>query len=447
MSRRYAGMRALVVGLGVSGEAAARALSRRGARVTVVDRSDGPTVRERATNLADVEVRLAIDGVREAAEADLLVVSPGVRPDAPAVSAARESGVPVTTEVDIAYELAPFPERLIGVTGTNGKTTTTEMTVAALSAAGVDVVAAGNIGRPLVEVIDEGHDVVVVELSSFQLHYTGALRCHIGVLLNIADDHLDWHGSFAAYARDKAKLFAPQERGDVAIHFDDDTCARAAGAGKGRRIAFSNAYVPAGGAGIEDGWIVVPEGRVVAVDDLRVGGSAMIADATAAAAAASAYGADPSLVAKGLAAFEPASHRMERVATIAGVAYINDSKATNPHATLSALSGMHRVVLIAGGRNKGMDLSVLSNAAGAVKAVVAIGESSREVLAAFPGVPRAEADTMDHAVARATALAGPGDTVLLSPACASFDLFADYRARGEAFRVAVARLAPGRGTR
>lgn len=447
MSERYDGIRAVVVGLGASGEAAARALSRRGAHVIVVDRADDARIRERMSLLSDVDVRLGVDGAREAATADLVVVSPGVAPWVPAVTAAREAGVTVTTEVDIAYELSPHPERLIGITGTNGKTTSTEMTVAALTGAGVDAVPAGNIGRPLVDVIEESHDVIVVELSSFQLEYARTLRCHIGVLLNIAEDHLDWHGSFEAYASAKTKLFAPQEHDDVAIHFDDVACARAASAGQGRRVPFSNAYKPAGGAGIEDGWIAVPEGRVVAVDELRVGGAAMIADATAAAAAAAAYGADLSLVAKGLASFEAAPHRLERVATVAGVTFVNDSKATNPHATLSALSGMSDVVLIAGGRNKGMDLSVLSRAAQTVKAVVAIGESTQEVLAAFPGVPGVAAETIDDAVRRAARLAKPGDTVLLSPACASFDLFADYRARGDAFHAAVTRLAGEEGAR
>jgi UDP-N-acetylmuramoylalanine--D-glutamate ligase len=349
----------------------------------------------------------------------------------------------VWTEVELAYRLMPVPERLLGVTGTNGKTSTTEMIVSALAASGYDAAAAGNIGRPLVDVIAESHDAVVVELSSFQLHYVDRFRAHVGVLLNIAQDHLDWHGSFDAYAADKSKLFATQTYDDVAIHFDDGVCARAASAGSGRRLAFSPVRVPDGGAGVDDGWIVVPQGRVVAVADLHARGGAMIANAVAAAAAACALGADPARVGKGLASFEPGAHRMEHVVTIDDVDYVNDSKATNPHATLAALDGLDGVVLIAGGRNKGLDLSVLGRAGAAIRTVVSIGESAEEIVRAFPETPVRRAPTMEDAVRLAARLARPGDTVLLSPACASFDMFPDYRARGEAFRAAVRGLAAG----
>lgn len=431
--------RVLVAGLGVSGEAAARVLLALGHHVTVTDDTDDERQRERASRLPGANVVLGNDGSEAARACEILIASPGLRPSAPVFAAAREAGVPVWSEVELAYRLAIRP--ILGVTGTNGKTTTTQMIAAALGEAGYRVVAAGNIGFPLVDAVLQDHDVIVAELSSFQLHFTHEFHAPVAVLLNIADDHLDWHGSFEAYAVAKARIFDRQVKGDVAVHFDDELCATAADVGAGRRVPFSPAYVPPAGAGVEDGWIVAPEGRVVEVPSLRVRGRAMLANAVAAAAAACAFGADPERVGSALAAFEPQAHRMEPVATAGGITYVNDSKATNPHATLAALEGLHNVVLIAGGRNKGLDLGTLARATYSVKAVVAIGESASDVVAAFAGTPAERAATMDDAVERAAAVARPGDTVLLSPACASFDMFTDYRARGEAFRAAVKRIA------
>ena len=216
----------------------------------------------------------------------------------------------------------------------------------------------------------------------------------------------------------------------------------------GERIPFSEGEPTAGGAGVRAGRIVVPGGDVVDVSAMRVRGAPAIANAVAAAVAAAAFGAPLEPIGRALAAFEPLPHRMELVATIGGVAYINDSKATNPHAVLAALAGSERVVLIAGGRNKGLDLSALAGAAGAVRAVVAIGEAGSEIADAFSAahVPAERAGSMDEAVARAAAIAVAGDTVLLSPGCASFDMFADYKARGEAFRAAVKRMSPEDGS-
>jgi UDP-N-acetylmuramoylalanine--D-glutamate ligase len=439
-----AGDRVLVIGFGLSGEAAARHLLRLGASVTVTDDADDPVLRERAAPLGDVRALFGAAGAgaasQEAAAADLVVVSPGVPDAAGTLAAALAARVPVWSEVELAYRMARAP--IIGVTGTNGKTTTTQMITASLNVAGFRAVAAGNIGRPLSDAATEGHDVIVAELSSFQLHHVVSLRAPVGVLLNVAPDHIDWHGSFEAYAGAKARLFERQRDGDAAIHHDDDICRAAASRSAGRRVAFDGSALPEGGAGVDDGWIVVPEGRVVETSRLRGGGAPMVANAVAASAAAAAFGASPEPVGAALATFEPLAHRMETVADLSGVRYVNDSKATNPHAVLAALDGLRRVVLIAGGRNKGLDLSALASAAPAIVAVIAIGESAGEIEEVFreAGAPVGRASSIDDAVARAAAIASPGDTVLLSPGCASFDMFADYKARGEAFRAAVKRL-------
>jgi UDP-N-acetylmuramoylalanine--D-glutamate ligase len=440
------GDRVLVLGLGLSGGAAARHLLRLGAGVTVADAADDAVLRDRASALTGAQAILG-DGdaiVRAAGSSDLVVTSPGVPERDPALAEARRAGAPVWSEVELAYRLSSAP--ILGVTGTNGKTTATGMIAAALTAAGYRATAAGNIGRPLTDAAVEDHDVIVAELSSFQLRHVAAFRSPVGVVLNVAEDHLDWHTDFESYLAAKARLFENQMPGDVAIHHDDPDAARAAAGSAGRRLPFAAGSVPVGGAGIDrDGFIVVPEGRVVTADSLKARGAPALLNAIAAAAAACAFGAEPEKVGQALAAFEPLAHRMELVAVVKGVAFVNDSKATNPHAVAAALEGLERVVLIAGGRNKGLDLRPIAGAAlGAAHAVVAIGESASDIAQAFaveaPGVRVERATTMDDAVARAASIAAAGDTVLLSPGCASFDMFTDYQARGEAFRSAVKRI-------
>lgn len=437
------GDRVLVAGLGRSGVAAARALVGLGVSVAVCDDARDDATRASADSSRADEIVVGgmppelLDG------RDLVIASPGIRPSSPLIAAAFAAGIPVWSEVELGSRLTDAP--LLGVTGTNGKTTTTEMLTACLVAGGTDAVAAGNIGLPLVEATQTPRAAYACELSSFQLHGIVSLRVRAGVLLNIAQDHLDWHGGFDAYAAAKGRMFENQRENDAAIVFDEPRCIAAATARRAAGehvIRFSATYRPPGGAGIEDGWIVGPQGRVVAVADLRVRGSAMLADAVAAASAATAFGIRPEAVASALAAFEPAPHRMETIRYRDGVAYVNDSKATNPHAALTALSGLHRVVLIAGGRNKDLDLSPLGSAE-AVCGVIAIGESAGEIEAAFAGrgVPVERAASMREAVERAAALAQAGDTVLLSPACASFDMFDDYKHRGDAFRTAALKLA------
>lgn len=430
----WRGSRVVVLGLARSGEAAARALLGRGADVTVLDGADDEAVKARARELGARAI-LGRTDPGDLADAELVVASPGVSPSSVWITAAAANGIPVWSEVELAYRLGVRPAA--AVTGTNGKTTTTEMTVAALRAAGVDATAAGNIGHPLVAA--EGA-AIIAEVSSFQLHSIAQFRTPVAVLLNIAGDHLDWHGSIDAYAADKARIFENQTSEDTAIFHS--ALSHVASRFAARHVPFDEACVPQGGAGIEDGWIVTPQGRVVEVSRLQVRGRPGRIDATAAAAAACALGADPVRVGEGLAGYSPKPHRVETVAVLGGVTYINDSKATDPHATLAALAELDRVILIAGGRNKALDLGELAVAAPRIRAVVAIGESAAEVEAAFAptGIQTERAATMREAVERAHATARAGDTVLLSPACASFDMFAGYEARGEAFRAAVAAL-------
>jgi UDP-N-acetylmuramoylalanine--D-glutamate ligase len=432
-----AGKNAIVLGLARSGEAAARALLDSGATVTVLDAADETAQRDRASLLIGARIVLGTTDPDDVTGADLVVASPGVPWSSPWIDAAHARGIPVWSEVELAFRLGVRP--LVGITGTNGKTTTTEMTVAALGAAGRDVVAAGNVGTPLLT-FAPGTEIVA-ELSSFQLQGIQEMRVPVAVLLNVAHDHLDWHGSDDAYRRAKGRLFENQSETDIAIVHDDPVC-RSIAHGAAAQILFADDEHPSDGAGIDDGWIVVPQGRVVEASRLRARGRPNRSDAVAAAAAACALGADPETVGEALAAFEPRQHRIEQVTVIDGVTYVNDSKATDPHATLAALEGMSGVVLIAGGRNKGIDLSELAGAAPHLRAVVAIGESAPEIDAAFAltGVPVEKAGSMEEAVARAHELAVSGDTVLLSPACASFDMFRNYEERGDAFRAAVRRI-------
>lgn len=430
--------RVVVLGLGGSGEAAARALLQQGATVTVLDAADGGVQRARAAHVRDATVILGRTDPADVAGADLVVASPGVPPSSPWLKAADAAGVAIWSEIELAYRLGVRP--VAAITGTNGKTTTTQMLESILRAAGRPARAAGNIGLPLIETLDS-RDEIVAEVSSFQLHWIDEFRAPCSILLNIAHDHLDWHGTFEAYAADKARLFAAQGADDVAVVLDDPTCRRIVGT-RARVVPFHPDRAPDGGAGVDRGWIVVPEGRVVALDRLRIATRPARADAVAAAAGAAAVGVPLDAIANGLRRFEPHPHRLEPVATVAGVAYVNDSKASDPHATLAALEEMADVVLIAGGRNKGLDLGELAAAADRLRGVVAIGEAASEVAIAFAGteVPVELATTMDEAVHAAAARARPGSTVLLSPACASWDMFTDYRERGDAFKAAIARL-------
>ncbi len=444
-------MRVLVLGLARTGEAVVRWALAAGHDVVVVEESLARDDlergrRDRARTHGARVVEGAVDAPASLVEGvDLLVPSPGVRPIHPLLEAARAAGVTVRSEIDVAAEVAAArttPPALVAVTGTNGKTTVTTVTAAMLAASGQRAVAAGNVGYPLLDAATDDVDVIVAEVSSFQLELTtAAFAPDVAVLLNVAEDHIDWHGSMEAYAAAKARVFAHQ-RSDAAavVNVDDVHAAALTGAVRARLVGVSAGAPPDGGFGVRDGQVVGPDGPIAAVPSSHA--SHDVANAVAATAAATLAGATPAGVAAALAAGPPLDHRVQLVAEIDGVRYVDDSKATNPHATASALSGFDRVVLLAGGRNKGLDLSVLRDQRARLRAVVAIGEAAPEVEDAFrDAVPVTPATSMHEAVRAASRLAQRGDVVLLSPACASFDWYDGYAARGDDFSREVRSLA------
>ena len=466
----FAGLSVCVAGLGVSGPPAARALAALGARVTAVDsRADEPRL-ELARELADAGITVLLgDGPAGPAAVlpagtDLVVTSPGWRPDAPLLASAAAAGVPVIGDVELAWRLRPeladgSRQQWLAVTGTNGKTTTVRMLAAMLAAAGHRSIAAGNVGTSVVTAVTEAepYPVIAVELSSFQLHWSSTLRPLAAVVLNVAAHHLDWHGDIGSYARDKGRIYAP---GAIAVYNADDPrsgeLAAMASAPAGV-FSFRLGVPGTGELGIAGGCLVdraFGGGVVLAeVAGVRPAAPHNVADALAAAALARAYGVPPEAVAAGLSAFRPEPHRISLVARVGNVDYIDDSKATNPHAAAASLAAYPSVVWVAGGLFKGADEDVdelVSSAASRLRAVVLLGADRARIKGALarhaPDVPVVEAastDTgaMDLVVAAAARLAGPGDTVLLAPAAQSFDMFRDYPARGDAFAAAVRRLA------
>ncbi len=423
----------LVIGLGVTGDAVARRTLCDGAVTVVEDRPDGTGVAERAARLEALGVPLVGAPSRDelarlVAAADVVVPSPGVPEAHPVYRLAEAAGVPILSEIELAANAARDLDRtLVAVTGTNGKTTVTTLIAEMLTASGMKALAAGNIGRPLIDAVHDPVDVVVAEVSSFQLRFTREFRPRVAVFLNAAHDHLDWHPSFEAYVEAKARIFANQAGDDLLVYnLDDPAVADAARAAPARTLGFA-----------------LHQPLPVPPDELPRRAPHDLANALAASAAALDLGASTEAVALVLRSFSGLPHRTTPVGQTRGVTFVDDSKATNPHAALAAISGYDSVVLLAGGRNKGLDLSVLATRADRMRAVVAIGEAAGEVVAAFQGlVPVSKAGSMAEAVRTASALAEPGDTVLLSPACASFDWYPGYAARGDDFAACVKAL-PG----
>jgi len=453
LRERLAGLPVLVAGLGVSGRAAARALAACGADVLACDDVADLDVAE--LDAAGVKSHLGPGAVELLEGRRLLLVTPGMPERHPLIQAALGAGVPVWSEVELGARLAAMP--LVGVTGTNGKTTTTELAAAMLTASGLHAVAAGNVGRPLVDAVlaTPAPDAVVVELSSFQLRFTHSLRLSAGAWLNFAPDHLDWHPGLDAYAAAKARIWANQGADDWSLYpiGDPVVVAHAAGA-PGRPVPFSTGRAEPGGLGVEAGVALsrIPgvEGGLWRVAALRLPGRHNLANALAASGLALALGAHPAAMARTVAAFRPRPHRLAGVGEVRGVSFVDDSKATNPHAAARAITAFPRVVWVAGGRNKGLAFDELVAAGSShLVGVVLLGEAADELAAAldragFAG-PVARAASIGEAVTVGFGLAEPGDTVLLSPACASQDMFRDYAERGQAFAAAVARLAERHG--
>jgi UDP-N-acetylmuramoylalanine--D-glutamate ligase len=458
----------LVVGLGITGRAAARVLAERDAVVTTLD-DVAPD--------ADVHDAAAVD----LASTDLVVASPGWRPSSPVLVSAAAAGVPVWSEVELAWRLrvdrtaGDGPAPWLAVTGTNGKTTTVGMLAAILAAAGLDAPAVGNVGEPVVlAVTDPSHDVLAVELSSFQLHFTHTMAARAAAVLNVAPDHLDWHGGAQAYAAAKARIF---ERVEVACVYPVgdqvvEGLVREADVAAGARAVGVTLGAPGPGQlGLVDGVLVdrafhlpfdhparisqaAELGTLADVEHLAGPGGRLaphvVADALAAAALARAQGVPDAAVRDGLRAYRPGAHRVELVATQDEVAFVDDSKATNAHAAAAALAsfGPGTVVWVAGGLAKGATFDdLVRSRADRLRAVVLIGQDQAPLAGALarhaPVIPVVAVDPTDtgtvmtRAVTAARRLARPGDTVLLAPACASMDQFASYAARGDAFAAAV----------
>lgn len=440
------GQRVVVVGLAESGAAAAETLAAHGADVLVTEMRPRDQVAEYAHRVESAGARIAVDGHLPVhlEGADLVVTSPGVPEGAPVLTWARERGIPVWSELELGARLARCP--YIVVTGTNGKTTTTEMIAKALRTGGLDAIACGNVGYPFSVAVRENHEALVVEASSFQLRYHQQVHPRVSVLLNLAPDHLDWHGTFEAYGDAKARVFELQSGGDVHVgNRDDASAARVSREAPCRVVWFTTAAPQDGEVGYMGGRLVLRLDQEEDLGPMPWQIPWLLANAASAAAAAVSFGVHPEAVAEALRGFEPLPHRGQVVADIEGVQFVDDSKATNPHAALASIGAHERVILIAGGLSKGVDLSPLAAATPRVEAVVAIGEAAKEVASVFGGhAPVRTAQSIEEAVAEAFGLAQPGGTVLLAPACASQDMFTDYAERGERFAAAARALETNR---
>ncbi|MCG7323598.1 UDP-N-acetylmuramoyl-L-alanine--D-glutamate ligase [Arsenicicoccus bolidensis] len=469
----WAGLRVLVVGLGRSGFAAADALRERLAVVTAYSPDVTPQIEEHARilDILGVDVRLGDDATDEIPEGtELVVTSPGVPPHNPLLVRAAEAGIPVWGEVELAWRMRPREGAApwLVVTGTNGKTTTVTMLESILRHSGARAVAAGNVGTPIMEVMLDPtpYDVIAVELSSFQLHWQRSLSPLASACLNVAPDHLDWHGSYDDYLRAKGSVYDNTQVACVYNVQDPQTelLVMEAEVVEGCRAVGFTIGVPAPGmVGLVDDVLAdrafVEQRHSSAAElgtlaDLQ--GDApdvaphYVANALAAAALARAFGVGPMAVRDGLRAYRPEAHRIAEVATVDGVRYVDDSKATNPHAAAASLAAFRRVVWIAGGLLKGADVEdLVRSRADRLAGVVLMGRDRARIAEALarhaPDVPVVDVDSTDtgamaRVVREATTLAQPGDVVLLAPAAASMDMFDNYGARGDAFAEAVRRL-------
>lgn len=486
----WSGLRVVVTGIGISGFAIADTLAELGADIVVVDGADTEENRAKAETLRMVgvrEVRLGAQHVQELPDvggsaAELVVTSQGWRPDQPLLVSADETGIPVWGEVELAWRVRERSGRKTAdwlcITGTNGKTTTVGMVESMLLAGGQRAIACGNVGMPLLDAIrdPEGFDTLAIELASFQLHWTHHMEPAASVVLNVAEDHVDWHGSFEAYCADKAKIY---ENTRLACVFNEqqeltmrmveqaevqDGC---------RAVSFSTQTPGLSSLGVVEDLLVdrafLDERRHQALElgslqDLGpIAPQHLVANALAAAALVRAVGVSPQAVRDGLRAYRPGDHRIQLVARAEDVMWINDSKATNPHAADASLSAFQNVVWIAGGLPKGVSYDELVQAhAGRLRAAVLIGSDSSELEGALrrhapdlpvlgPGVRDTGSgltdghQAMELAVRAAESVARSGDVVLMAPAAASMDQFTSYSDRGNAFIHAVARLMDSKG--
>ncbi|MBC7781092.1 MAG: UDP-N-acetylmuramoyl-L-alanine--D-glutamate ligase [Proteobacteria bacterium] len=469
-SQRHAGERVAVVGLGATGVSCVRFLARHGARVCAYDtRPDAPGAREVSMHLPELPMHLGPMAADALAQVDWVAISPGVPRSEPAVARAIARGVPVIGDIEIfaRHRRALMPAaRTIAVTGTNGKSTVTEMAGQMVRAAGLDTIVAGNIGLPVLEALSEVEtaggfnaappQAIVLELSSFQLESTSSLGADVATMLNLSEDHLDRYAGLAEYAQAKARVF--EGDGVQVLNRADPHSMTMRIAG--RECCTFGIDAPdhdrnwglRGHVDDSDGlWLAQGDARLMPASHLPVAGSHNVGNALAALALARALALPYAPLLDALRAFRGLAHRMQHIAQIDGVEFYDDSKGTNVGATVAALRGFSRpIVLIAGGDGKGQDFSPLAPVvAQAARAVVLIGLDAGKIARAIAGtgVITERASTLEEAVARARALAHPGDAVVLSPACASFDMFRNYVHRAQVFVAAVEALvgASGRG--
>lgn len=443
--------KALVYGLGASGSSAARLLNRQGVEVVAVDRRERDQLDlGELDRTAGVELQLGSEPMTLPAGVDGIVVSPGVPVDRPLLTSARAAGVPVIGEIELASIF--LDGEILAITGSNGKSTTTALTGALLESAGFDVEVCGNIGVPLSSRLDGPPGrVFVVEVSSFQLESVATLHPRVAALLNLSPDHLDRHGSFQRYLEAKTRIFARQTPIDIAVLNADDPWVRDVGV-VARRRQFSRRAVPADGCYVDGETVVEVDPNGGSLELFECGEVPLVGDhnlenAMAAALMARSIGAGSEGFASALSEFRGLPHRMELVAEIDGVSWLNDSKGTNVGATLKSLAGFDErtVHLILGGRAKGADLSALAGeVARKASRVYLIGEAAESIGSILlPGVAHEYSGDLEHAVRSAAARALEGETVLLSPACASFDQYDSFAHRGEHFRDLVQSLLGG----
>jgi len=432
-----------VFGLGVAGMAVANALHQRGETVILADdeatQQHQDFARALSCEFVDLSNKSAVPKILE--RVHRLAPAPGISENHHVITTARKMGLTISSELELAYNIEEQrnggPRPMLGITGTDGKTTTTLMTAAMLHAAGHKSMAVGNTDTPLIAALETDTQVFAVECSSFRLANCEHFRTRASVWLNLAPDHLDWHDSMESYAAAKAQLWAHTKPGDIAVSpVDDALILRIAQESTARTVTFGAVE---GDYHAQDGRLNTPHGSIMNVSEMKRSMPHDITNALAAAAISIESGlVEPSHVARALSEFDNAPHRIEFVEVIDGVKWFNDSKATSPHASAVAIRSFQNIVLIAGGRNKDLDLSELADQPERVKSVVAIGDDAQEIEKAFDGVCRVvRGGSMKEAVRLARTLAKSGDVVLLSPACTSYDWYNNYMERGEDFKQCV----------
>ena len=443
--------RVLVVGLGKSGVASALFLKERGARVTVSDTKSPDQLREEIPVLLDhgITVETGGHGERTFRGQDLIVVSPGVPVDAAPLVQARAAGEPVIGEIELAAQ--NLSGEIVAITGSNGKTTTTTLVGEILAAGGFPVSVGGNIGTPAISLVARTtrQTIVVLEVSSFQLETIQTFRPKVAVILNITPDHLDRHRTFQTYLDAKVRVFENQQSSDFAVlNEDDPTCRTLRDRTRAQVFWFSRKKEVQQGACVRDGKVVFLDGKsqreVMLISEIPLKGAHNVENVLAGVCAGALMGCEPAKIRQAIQNFKAVEHRLEYVATIKGVEYFDDSKATNVDATIKALESFPKNIhLILGGKDKGSDYTVLNDLLRErVKRVYTIGAAAEKIESHIKGAAEiVHAETLENAIRRASAVAEPGDIVLLAPACASFDQFQSYHHRGRVFKEVVQALA------